>query len=104
MINVSKSAQEMVKAYFEDKTLKAIRIFLSNGCGGPQLAMALDDINPGDAVFNHDGVDYIMESVLLDQANPVDVDYVETGFKINSQLELGGGCSSCGSEGSCCGS
>lgn len=104
MIHVSKPAQEMVKAYFEDKKIQAVRIFVSSGCGGPQLAMALDDIKPDDAVFNHDGVDYIMESALLEQARPVEVDYVRTGFKIKSQLELGGGCSSCGSEGSCCGS
>lgn len=102
MIDVSQPAQEMVKAYFEDKELKPVRIFLSSGCGGPQLAMALDQITPEDAVFNHAGVDYIMEKQLLDDASPVTVDFQGTGFKINSSLELGGGCSSCGSTGSCC--
>ena len=102
MINVSRSAQEQVKAYFNDKEIQPVRIFVTSGCGGPRLAMAMDEIKETDSVFTCDGVDYIMETVLLKQARPVEVDFSEGGFKINSSLELGDGCSSCGSHGSCC--
>ncbi len=103
MINVTKTAQEMVQAYFEDNPPQPVRIFITSGCGGSQLAMALDEIKPTDTIFTHGGIEYIMETDLLEQASPVEVEYMGTGFKISSQLELGGGCSSCGTNGSCCG-
>lgn len=104
MINVSKEAQEQVRAYFDGKEVQPVRIFLNGGgCGGPSLAMALDEITDNDAVFTHDGIDYIMEKSLLEKASPVAVDYSGMGFRLESSLELGGGCSSCGSSGGCCG-
>lgn len=102
MITVTESAQEMIKAYFEDKELKPVRIFVSSGCGGAQMAMALDQVKPEDEVVTFDGVEYVMDKRLLGDAAPVNIDYVGTGFKIDCSLELGGGCSSCGSTGSCC--
>ncbi len=103
MIQVSETAQEQVKAYFEGKKVQPVRIFLNTGgCGGPSLAMALDEKNEDDAVFTHGGVAYIMEKPLLEKASPVTVDYSGMGFNLRSRLELGSGCSSCGSTGSCC--
>lgn len=103
MINVSKTAQEQVKSYFEGNAVSPVRIFLNNGgCGGPSLAMALDEKKEGDAVFTHGGVAYIMEKTLFEKASPVEVDYSGMGFKLKSSLELDSGCSSCGSTGSCC--
>lgn len=100
MINVSTLASEQVRAYFEDKEIQPVRIFLnSGGCGGPSLAMALDQVNDTDAVFTHDGIDYIMEKSLMEQASPVTIDYSGMGFRLESSLELTGGCSSCGSGG-----
>ena len=44
MINVTIPAQEQVRLYFEGKEIVPIRIFLNSaGCGGPSLAMALDE-------------------------------------------------------------
>ena len=103
MINITRTAQKQIKAYFNDKEIQPVRIFVtSGGCGGPQLAMALDEKKETDSVFTCDGVDYIMETNLLAQAKPVTVDFSGTGFKLNSSLEPGGACSSCGSGGSCC--
>ena len=59
------------------------------------MAMALDEIKETDSVFTHDNVDYIMETSLLVQAQVVEVDFSGIGFKLNSSLELGEGCSSC---------
>ena len=102
MITVSKDAQEQVLAYFDGKEVQPVRIFLNNGgCGGPSLAMALDQATDKDAVFTHGGVDYIMEKALLEKAAPVQVDYTDMGFRLASSLELGNGCNSCGSDGGC---
>jgi len=103
MINVSKPAQEQVRMYFEGKEITPIRIFLNSaGCGGPSLAMALDEKKETDAVFTFDEVEYIMDKNLLEKASPVDVDFAGTGFRLESALQLGGGCKGC--SGGTCGS
>jgi len=104
MIQVSESAIEAVTEYFATMDVKPIRIFLTQGCGGQQLAMALDEVKSSDAVHDAGKFQFIMERSLLDQAKPVQIDYANLGFKISSNLELGGTCQSCGSAGSCCGS
>jgi Fe-S cluster assembly iron-binding protein IscA len=104
MIHVTESAIEAVSEYFATMDVKPIRIFLTQGCGGQQLAMALDEIKSSDAVQDAGEFQFIMDRSLLDQAQPVQIDYANLGFKISSNLELGGACQSCGSAGSCCGS
>jgi Fe-S cluster assembly iron-binding protein IscA len=104
MIQVTESAIEAVTEYFATMDVKPIRIFLTQGCGGQQLAMALDEVKDSDAVHDAGKFQFIMDQSLLDQAQPVQIDYANLGFKISSNLELGGGCQSCGSAGSCCGS
>ena len=104
MIQVTESAIEAVSEYFKTADIKPIRIFLTQGCGGQQLAMALDEIKDTDTVHTAGDFQFIMDRSLLDQAQPVQIDYASLGFKISSSLELGGGCQSCGSAGSCCGS
>jgi Fe-S cluster assembly iron-binding protein IscA len=101
MINVSKPAQEQVRMYFEGKEIAPIRIFLnSGGCGGPSLAMALDEKKETDAVFTFDDVEYIIDKDLLEKATPVDIDFAGTGFCLDSGLPQTGGCTGC-SGGTC---
>ncbi|MBF0230214.1 MAG: IscA/HesB family protein [Desulfamplus sp.] len=102
MISVTETAQKEIKAYFADKELKPIRIFLNNGCGGAQLAMALDDKRTSDSVYKIDGVEYLMDTQLLEDAKPVEISFSGMGFKLDSSLQLSSGCSSCGTKGSCC--
>ncbi len=105
MISVTEAAQEQVREYFNGKEVQPVRIFVNNmGCGGPSLAMALDEKKDTDDGFVYDGVEYIMEKDLMAKATPVKVDFTGMGFALDSNLSLGGGCSSCGSSGSCCGS
>lgn len=102
MINVSKPAQEQVRMYFEGKEIAPIRIFLSSGgCGGPSLAMALDEKKNTDAVFTFDDVEYIIDKDLLENAGPVNIDFAGTGFSLDSGLKPAGGCSGCCSGGTC---
>ncbi|MBA3010182.1 MAG: IscA/HesB family protein [Proteobacteria bacterium] len=103
MIDVSTTAQEQVKAYFEGKEVQAVRIFLNNGgCGGPSLAMALDKKKEDDTVSTHGGVEYIMEKTLFEKSSPVKVDYAGMGFNLSSSLELSSGCKAFDNTGSCC--
>jgi Fe-S cluster assembly iron-binding protein IscA len=103
MINVTKPAQEQVRMYFEGKEITPIRIFLNSaGCGGPSLAMALDEKKDTDAVFTFDEVEYIMDKNLLEKAGPVDIDFAGTGFRLESALKPAGACKGC--SGGTCGS
>ena len=106
MFEVTETAQTQIDEYFKGKKVeevKPIRIFLTQGCGGAQLAMALDEESPGDKVFKVAGVDYLVNRDLLKEAQPIRVDYGEMGFSLTSALKQeGGGCSGCGSTGSCC--
>jgi iron-sulfur cluster assembly protein len=104
MLNVTESAVQAVAEYFKTMGVKPVRIFLTQGCGGQQLAMALDEVKPSDAVHETGGFQFIMDQSLLDQAQPVEIDYASMGFRISSNLELGGGCQSCGTAGGCCSS
>lgn len=104
MLSVTESAIQAVAEYFKTTDVKPVRIFLTQGCGGQQLAMALDDVKPTDAVHEAGGFQFVMDQTLLDQARPVEIDFAKMGFKISSSLALGNGCQSCGTAGSCCGS
>lgn len=104
MINVTQAAIEALTDYFRTAPIKPVRIFLAQGCGGPQLGMALDEIKDADTVCKAGDYQIIMDQALLDQAQPVDLDFAEMGFKISSNLELESGCQSCGTAGSCCSS
>lgn len=102
MFCVTDSAQQKVAEHFEGKEVSPIRVFLHHGgCAGSQLAMALDEKKDTDDVFVFSGIEYLVDSEFLKEARPIQVDYIETGFKVTSSLKLGGGCSSCGDGGSC---
>jgi iron-sulfur cluster assembly protein len=102
MLNVTEAAVQAVAEYFNTMDVRPIRIFLTQGCGGQQLAMALDEVKPSDSVHESGGYQFVMDKDLLGKAQPVEIDYANMGFKISSSLELGGGCQSCGTAGSCC--
>lgn len=103
MMNVSKPAQEQVRMYFEGKEIVPIRIFLTSaGCGGPNLAMALDEKKNTDAVLTFDDMEYIIDKDLLEKISPVELDYAGGGFHFESGLKPTGGCAGC--SGGTCGS
>jgi iron-sulfur cluster assembly protein len=102
MFNVTESAQEQVALYFKDKEVKPIRLFLSNGCGGAQLALAVDDAHGEDQVFEFAGVQYLVDPGLLSQAQPIEIDFTSGGFSIQSSIPQSSGCGGCGSSESCC--
>ena len=103
MLNVTEKAQEQIARYFEENEVKPIRIFLTNGCGGQQIMLALDELRPTDTTFEFAGIQYLVEKEFLAQAQPIEIDFIGQGFKVTSSLQLGGGgCGGCGSSESCC--
>ena len=104
MIEVTESAVEAIAEYFSAMKIKPIRIFVTQCCDGQQLGMALDKITDSDAVHHEGGFPFIMDRSLLDEAQLVHIDLSEMGFIISSDLELSGGCQSCGTACGCCGS
>ncbi len=105
MFEISETAKQQVADYFQGKEIEPIRVFLNQGgCSGPSLALALDELKENDNSFEIDGFTFVIDKTLMEQAQPVRVDFLGTGFKIDSSLKLegAGGCSGC-SCGSACG-
>jgi Fe-S cluster assembly iron-binding protein IscA len=101
MISLSDAAKTQLDAYFEGKDKAPIRVFLSGGCCGPKLSLALDEVRDGDESFEAGGYTLLAEKALLAAAGAVSIDMNEYGFSVESENQLGGG-GSCGSGG--CGS
>ncbi|MBN2539429.1 MAG: hypothetical protein JXB09_05220 [Deltaproteobacteria bacterium] len=63
--------------------------------------MSLDEAKEGDKIFKEDGITFLIEEQLFEQAKPINIDFITSdrgsGFSITSSLS-GGGC-----EGTCCG-
>jgi Fe-S cluster assembly iron-binding protein IscA len=61
--------------------------------------MALDEPNEKDQVFDFEGLTYLVDSSLMNQARPIKVDYMEdghcSGFAITSGLAKPDGCGPC---------
>ena len=61
--------------------------------------MSLDEAREEDKVFEEDGITFVMDEQLFEQAKPVNIDFITTaggsGFSITSGLP-GGSCSACG--------
>jgi Fe-S cluster assembly iron-binding protein IscA len=61
--------------------------------------MALDEPKDDDEVMKSNGITFLINKDLFEQASPISVDFVSSamgsGFSISSKLEAGGGCESC---------
>ncbi len=98
MVEVTEEAAKQIQEYFKDKEVTPIRIFLNaGGWGGPSLAMALDEPKDNDQVFDVNGFQFIMEKEFYETAQPVKVDFLGYGFKIDSNIEFEATNSACGS-------
>lgn len=102
MLNVTEKAQEQIACYFEENEMKPIRIFLASACSGQQIALALDEARPEDKTFEFAGIQYLVDRNFLKQAQPIEIDFVEHGFKISSSLKMESGCGGCGTSSNCC--
>ncbi len=102
MLEVTDTAQKQIADYFKEKEVEPVRILLQQGgCGGPSLVMGLDEPKDTDNVYEIGRVQYLVDKDLMRKARFIKVDFNEVGFKLTSRTALGGGCSGCGSSGSC---
>ena len=69
--------------------------------------MALDELKDNDEEYEIDGFKYLVNKDFMEEAKPIKIDFTQFGFKIDSNMdfgasaESGGGCTSCGTTGSC---
>jgi Fe-S cluster assembly iron-binding protein IscA len=103
MLKVTESAIKKIAEYFKDREVKPIRIFLhGGGCGGPSLAMVLDEPKDSDNVFDIDGFKFIIDKEFMNEAEPIKIDFTRSGFQFYCSLEFEEGCSACATSDSCC--
>lgn len=97
MLELTTEAKETLDKYFAENEMSPIRIFLAGGCGGPRLALGLDQPGEADDSIEEQGYTFVIEKELLEQAKPLRIDSGAMGIAISSSLQLdqGGGCSSC---------
>ena len=98
MVNVTEAALEELKSFFKDKELSPVRIYLQSGCGGAMLRLAMDPAGEDDQTVDVEGFTFVMEKELAEKMNPVDIDFMEYGFKVTSEglAEMQtSGCSGC---------
>ena len=104
MLELTDSARAELDAYFEGKEKAPIRVYLApGGCSGPRLALALDQPNDDDKVFDSNGYSFCVNSELLTAAKNITIEFSPMGFAVLSELQPDGGggcshscCSSCG--------
>ncbi|MDL1974497.1 MAG: hypothetical protein LWX55_06895 [Deltaproteobacteria bacterium] len=64
--------------------------------------MALDELKDSDNLYEVDGFKYIVDKEFMEKSKPIKVDFNYFGFKVTSGIDLGAGCSTCSTTGSCC--
>jgi len=104
MFTVTEKANEMIKDFMKNrKENLPIRVMMfEGGCSGTSLGMALDEQKQNDQVFEENGLKFVVNQDLLNEIQPITVDFIETphgaGFKLSSSfVSAGGGCGTCSS-------
>jgi len=103
MFTVTDKASEAITEFLKERdSNSAVRITMAMSCCGPALGMSLGEQNSEDQEFNEKGIKFIIDKKLLEQAQPINVDFIESacgsGFKLTSAFTPAEGCGS-----SCCG-
>ena len=91
MFTVTEKAQQQIAKYFEENEIKPIRVFPIDGCGGPQISMALDQQKTNDHAFEFGGFQFLVDKDFLAQAQPIKIDFTGNGFIITTPFEMGQG-------------
>jgi Fe-S cluster assembly iron-binding protein IscA len=99
MFEVTEKAIEMIREFQKDKdNIPPIRLKLfPSSCGPPTLQMTLDEHQEdehqeNDETFHDGGLTFLIEKQLLEEVQPIKIDYVHTasgagdGFSISANL------------------
>ena len=104
MITLSDEAREELEEFFSAKEKSPIRVFMSRGCSGSRLALALDPPTDDDKTFVNSEFTFVINQPLLDTTGAITIDLSDMGFEVNSANPLpntGGGCGGCPSAAGC---
>ncbi len=104
MITLSDEAREELEEFFSAKEKSPIRVFMSRGCSGARLALALDPATEEDKTFTNNEFTFVINESLLDTTGAITINLTEMGFEVSSENPLpnvGGGCSGCPSASGC---
>lgn len=93
MITVTEKAQEKIGNYFKDKPKAPVRIQVAEGCcGGPYLAIVLDEIRQDDTRYEAEGLTYVISKDLADHLGRISIDFLEkdgmTWFQVTPENPL----------------
>lgn len=117
MIEITDLAAEKLAAYITQNNIDSpIRIYAKNSCGGPSLALALDERKENDFVREDERYTLIIDQPVTEVCGKVTLDYLDQssgcgckgngGFSLSSEKplnEVGNGCgSSCSTSGCAC--
>jgi Fe-S cluster assembly iron-binding protein IscA len=101
MLKITEAAQREIAFRLRGQE-QHIRVYLEkSGCAGPSFSMIFDLPRDTDDVYHINGLAYLVDRQLMQQAQFVEVDFGPCSFKITSGLPLCRGCSGCGNDGSC---
>ncbi len=53
--------------------------------------MALDEQRDNDEIYEVEGFQYLVDKEFLEKAQPIKVDYIVNGFKLDCGIDFGGG-------------
>jgi len=102
MLELTDAARKELEAFFADKKKETIRIYAVSSCGGPRLALALDEANDQDQTEEQGGFTFCISKELLEKVQGVKIDLTYMGFAVEPEVPVAAeGGSACGS---CCGS
>ncbi len=98
IIEVTAKATQLLAEHFKNKEKSAIRLFVKlGGCGIRSFGVALEKPKKTDAIFTIDGFQYIINKVLVKNAQPIKVDSDGFGFRISGKgIAPHHGCGNCG--------
>jgi hypothetical protein len=96
-IVLTPAAKAALELHFQGQDKPTLRVFLSFLAeSGPRLELAPDAPTPADRQCRVDGWDFVIGSLLLDQAAPLTIDIGPKGFTIQSGLDFSDAGGNCG--------
>jgi len=113
-LELTVSAQGKMAELFSqvEDNIEGVRVFATpGGCSGINFGMTFtDQLNANDGTLDFEGFKVIVDDATLEYLRGAEIDFVDQGdgnasFVFNNlpQMEAGGGCGTCGSQGGGCG-
>jgi iron-sulfur cluster insertion protein len=113
-LELTASAQGKMAELFSqvEENIEGVRVFATpGGCSGINFGMTFtDQLNANDGTLDFDSFKVIVDDATLEYLKGAEIDFVDNGdgnasFVFNNlpQMNTGGGCGTCGSQGGGCG-